>query len=76
MSFRILNINKKYNFFKSYFKSFGLSEILADRNFYKRSINEMNVKHAYEPELDDLYLLRFSNHKRSVLLRQLIIEDL
>ena len=57
MSFRILNINKKYNFFKSYFKSFGLSEILADRNFYKRSINEMNVKHAYEPELDDLYLL-------------------
>ena len=57
MNFKILNINKKYNFFENYFKSFGLGGILADKNFYKRSINEMNVKSAYEPELDDLYLL-------------------
>lgn len=57
MSFKILNINKRYNFFENYFKSFGLGGILANKNFNKRSINEMNVKSAYEPELDDLYLL-------------------
>tara|TARA_B100001057_G_C22859035_1_gene953750 strand:+ start:744 stop:1526 length:783 start_codon:yes stop_codon:yes gene_type:complete len=57
MHFKILSINKKFNFFKNYFKSFGLETIYSGKNFYRRSINEMNVKYAYEPELDDLYLL-------------------
>ncbi len=57
MKFKVLNTKQKNNFYKNYFIKFGLSEILKNKNFSKRSINQMKVNNPYEPELDDLYLL-------------------
>ena len=57
MKFKILKTKKTNSFFSSYFKKFGLDEILKPKNFHKRSVNQMKVSPAYEPELDDLFLL-------------------
>ncbi len=57
MKFRILKIKKNINFYRKYFKKFGLEEIFKKNNFKKRTINQMKVLYPYEPELDDLYLL-------------------
>ena len=57
MKFKILKTKKTNSYFSSYFKKFGLDEILKPKNFHKRSVNQMKVSPAYEPELDDLFLL-------------------
>jgi hypothetical protein len=57
MKFKILKTKKTNSFLRDYFKKFGLDEILKPKNFHKRSINQMKVNSAYEPELDDLFLL-------------------
>ena len=57
MKFKILKTKKPNSFLSAYFKKFGLDEILKPKNFHKRSTNQMKVNSAYEPELDDLFLL-------------------
>ncbi len=57
MKFKIFKIKKSINFYKKYFKKFGLEEIFKKDNFKKRTINQMKVLYPYEPELDDLFLL-------------------
>ena len=69
MKFKVLNTKKKNSFFKSYFKKFGLDSILVSKNFHKRSINQMQVKKPYEPELDDLFLL----HRYIILFKRMTV---
>ena len=57
MKFKILKTKLKFSVIKSYFKKFGLNEIINEKNFKKRRINQMEDKFAFQPELDELYLL-------------------
>ena len=57
MKFKILKKNLKFSKIKSYFKNFGLDEIINKKNFKKRHVNQMEDNFAFQPELDELYLL-------------------
>ena len=50
-------INKVWKSIKSYFKKFGLDEVVKNKNFKKRKVNQMKDDFAFQPELDELYLL-------------------
>ena len=57
MKFKTLKTNLSNLKIKSYFKRFGLDEITKHKNFKKRKVNQMIDDFAFQPELDELYLL-------------------
>jgi len=57
MKFKTLKTNLSPLKIKSYFKRFGLDEIIKNKNFKKRKVNQMIDDFAFQPELDELYLL-------------------
>ena len=57
MKFKTLKTDLKLVKIKSYFKKFGLDEVVKNKNFKKRKVNQMKDDFAFQPELDELYLL-------------------
>ena len=57
MKFKPLIVKKKKQELYQYFIDHGLIEILKNKNFKKRKVNEMKDIMPYQPELDELYLL-------------------
>ena len=69
MKFKPL-INKKSNLeVKKYFKKYGLENIFIKKNFKQRKVNQMVDANAFQPELDELYLL----HKYIILYKRMTV---
>ena len=60
MKFKTLKTDLSSSKIKQYFKKFGLEDI-ANKKILKRHVNQMRDNFAFQPELDELYLLHRYN---------------
>ena len=69
MKFKTLKTDLSSSKIKQYFKKFGLEDIANKKNFKKRHVNQMRDNFAFQPELDELYLL----HRYIILFKRMTV---